>query len=384
MKNFSAFFSLAALALLASCHGSDKPVSSPESKAPPVPVKVVTLAETSAATVYPATGTVRAKISATISSKIAAYVQSVRVQEGDRVRAGQLLVSLDAQDLDAQYRVAVASREEVAHSLDEADSGIAEAKNRLDLAQTTYGRLKDLYDKRSISNQEFDEGTARLKAAQAAYDQALAHRKQAESRGGRMDAEVRSADITRGYASLVAPFAGIVVARNVEPGVLASPGMPLLTIEQEGGYRFEAAVEESRLPEIHLRDRVPVQIDAFHQEFSAEVAEIVPVADPASHSYTVKLSLPSTSGLHTGLFGRALFPSGHAKSLAVPADAVETQGDLDSVLVAEDGFVRRRLISTGSKSEKQISVLSGLKSGDRLIYPVPPNLQEGSPIEVQQ
>ena len=120
-------------------------------------------------------------------------------------------------------------------------------RSNLDLAQTTFKRIQDLAEKKSVSSQEFDEASARLKAAQAAYQMAVSRRAQVQSRIEQAVAGQRSARIMRDYAQIAAPFAGVVTARSVEPGALASPGVPLLTIEREGSYRLEASVEESRL-----------------------------------------------------------------------------------------------------------------------------------------
>ena len=148
----------------------------PTSQAPPVAVSVVTVAEQQWPSIYEATGTVRARTSAVIAAKLMGYVREVKVQAGDRVREGQLLVTLDARDLDVNSRRAEAALDEVRSSVPEADSAVAGAKANLDLAQTTFNRMQDLWNKKSISNQEFDEASAKLKAAQAAYEMARARR----------------------------------------------------------------------------------------------------------------------------------------------------------------------------------------------------------------
>ena len=163
--------------------------------------------------IYEATGTVRARVSAVIAAKLMGYVREVRVQAGDRVREGQLLVTLDTRDLDVSSRRAEAAREEVRAAVPEADSAVAAAKANLDLAQVTFGRMQDLFQKKSISNQEFDEASAKLKAAQAAYDMAQARRVQLNAKLAQVDQEVRSTEVTRSYAEVLAPFAGVVVCQ---------------------------------------------------------------------------------------------------------------------------------------------------------------------------
>jgi multidrug efflux system membrane fusion protein len=225
-------------------------------------VSTVTAATETWPSNYEATGTVRARTSAVISAKLMGYVREVKVQAGDRVREGQLLVTLDTRDLDVSSRRAEAAREEVRSSVPEADSAVAAAKANLDLAQVTFDRMRDLFQKTSISNQEFDEASAKLKAAQAAYEMAQARRLQLNSKLAQVDQEVRATEVTRSYADVLAPFAGVVISRkSVDPGSLALPGVPLFTIEREGAYRLEASVEESRLAAIRVGQPVSVTLD---------------------------------------------------------------------------------------------------------------------------
>ena len=122
--------------------------------------------------------------------------------------------------------------------------------------------MNELYEKKSISDQEFDEASAKLKAAQAAFDMARAKRTQLDAKLAQADQEVRAAQVTRSYAELKAPFAGIVTAKSVDPGNLATPGAPLLTIERDG-YRLEASVEESKLEAIRAGQPVSVVLDGI-------------------------------------------------------------------------------------------------------------------------
>jgi len=237
-------------ALLSGCGAGSEPHTKAASPAAPVAVQTVTTGAREWPDVYEATGTVRARTAAVLSSKVMAYVREVAVQVGDRVREGQRLVTLDSQDLEANVRRAEAAETEVRSAIPEADNAVAAAKANLDLAQTTFKRMEELASKKSISNQEFDEASTRLKAAQAAYDMARARRSQIEPKLAQVEQEIRAARIMRDYTRISAPFAGVVTAKSVEPGNLAAPGAPLLTLEREGAYRLEASVDESRLPSV--------------------------------------------------------------------------------------------------------------------------------------
>ena len=357
----------------------------PESATPGVPtvsVSVVTPAVQQWPAIYEATGTVRARSSATIAAKWMGYVREVKVQVGDRVREGQLLVVLDARDLDASANRAGAAREEVRSTIPEADSAVAAAKANLDLVQATFKRMNELYEKKSISDQEFDEASAKLKAAQAAFEMARAKRTQLDSKLAQADQEVRAAQVTRSYAEVQAPFAGIVTAKSVDPGNLAAPGAPLLTIERDG-YRLEASVEASKLGAIHPGQAVSVTLDGIDRSIDVRVSEIVPAVEAASRAYIVKIDLPAEPGMRSGIFGRARFQLGSRGVLAIPAGAVTERGQLQSVLVAENGVARTRLITLGDKAKEQVEVLSGLSAGEKVIVPVPQGLMDGAHVEVK-
>jgi RND family efflux transporter MFP subunit len=313
-----------------------------------------------------------------------AYVRQVTVQVGDRVREGQLLVTLDSQDLDTNVRRAEAADAEVVSAIPEADNGVAGAKANLDLAQSTFKRMEELYAKKSISNQEFDESSARLKSAQAAYEMARSKRAQLDSKRAEVQQEIRAATIVRDYTRISAPFSGVVTAKSVEPGNLAAPGAPLLTIEREGAYRLEASVDESRLPFVKTGQTLEVGLESLDRRLSAHVSEIVPAVDAASRAYIVKIDLPVVPNVRSGMFGRAWFPMGARKVVTIPPQAMVERGQLQSVFVIENGEARTRLVTTGERGQTSVEVLSGLSEGEKLVSPVPSGLTDGARVEVRQ
>ena len=365
------------LSLLTAC-GEKKPNTT--QTAAPVAVQVLAVAPVDWPLTYEATGTVRAKNVAMISSRVMAYARQVNFQAGDRVRAGQLLVELDSQDTDTQVRQAEAAHREASEALQEVDGAIASAKANLELAEATFRRMEDLFQKKSISNQEYDEASARRKVARASYEMAVAKRQQVASRVSQAAEGMKAAAITKEYARVTAPFDGVVTEKRVELGDLVTPGAPLATVERAGAYRLEASVEESRMSEIRVGQSVSVELD---RALEARVSEIAPSVDAASRSYIVKIDLPSLPQLHSGMFGRAIFTLGKRSVLAVPAAAVSEQGQLRSVLVAEGGYARARLITLGEARQNQREVLSGLTAGEKIVFPVPAGLVDGAKVEVR-
>ena len=350
-----------------------------ESEPAPVRVRVVEVGTVRWPSTYEATGTVRARTTATISARLMGAVHEVKVQIGDPVKEGQVLVVLDSRDLDAGLRRADAAREEIKGAIPEADSGVSGTKASLDLAQVTFNRMQDLYNKKSISNQEFDEISSRLRSAQAAYDIARAKRAQLDAKLAQAEQEVLAAEVNRDYAQIAAPFPGVVASKQVEPGNMALPGASLLTIEREGGFRLEVSVEESRLGSVRIGQSVPVRIEAV--TVTGTVSEIVPEIDSASRAGIVKIDLPAIAALKSGAFGRALFASGSRTSLAVPVVSVIERGQLESVVVVENGLARTRLITLGAKAGNRVEVLSGLNGGEKVIVSAPQSVVDGTPVE---
>ncbi len=330
------------------------------------------------------TGTVRARVESTLSSRMSAWVREVRVRQGDTVAAGQVLAVLDAQDVEVGMRTAQAAVGEAESGIPEADQAIAAAQAQLELADATLRRLEDLFAKKSVSQQELDEVRSRQRAAEAGVRMARARRQQLDSRIARAREGVESTRVSLSWATLRAPFAGVITERRVEPGVLAAPGMPLFRIEQtSGGYEVIAPLDESRLRDVSRGAAARLMLDTVGDAMEARVAEIVPAADPQSR--TVDLKIPvSGKGLRSGLYARVSIPGRGRAVVAVPAPAVRERGQLQMVFVQDSGAARSRLVTTGSRVDGRVEVLSGLRAGERVVSPVPDELVDGSRIEVRQ
>jgi RND family efflux transporter MFP subunit len=303
---------------------------------------------------------------------------------GEQVKAGQILITLDSQDLDAQVRQAETALAEVHSAQPEIESAVSAAKAQLDLAQTTFARMQDLFAKKSISNQEFDEASAKVKVAAAHHSLAESKRAQLNARVQQAEQAVRTAKVAQSYNAIVAPYAGTVTEKPVESGVLASPGTPLLTIEQAGALRLEASVEESRLAQIHAGQAVAVELDAVAGPLNGRVAEIVPSVDSASRTFLAKIDLPQRPQLRSGQFGRARFSLGHQRALVIPTAALSVRGQLQMVYAVDaSGMVRSRMVTTGAVSGSETEVLSGLSAGETIVSPLTPAVADGIAIEVR-
>lgn len=332
---------------------------------------------------YTASGTVRSKTSSDLSAKVMGVVTAVRVREGERVRAGQVLVEIENQDArallgkaQAGLREAQAAAQEVEQNAQAAQAARRAAEAGRELAQATLRRYQGLHERKSVSDQEFDEVKARARVAEAELERANrmaqvieARRTMVTAKIDQARADVTVAEVAAGYARVAAPFAGVVTARHVEVGTLASPGAPLLTVEETGTYRLEVAIDELRIGQISRETPVRVQLDALGLgEMAGQVAEIVPATDPATRTYTVKITLPVEARIRSGMFGRAHFQMGERPSILIPTSAVLQKGQLTGVfVVGEGGRTQLRLVTLGEEREGRREVLSGLTPGERLV-----------------
>ncbi len=305
--------------------------------------------------VVEAVGTLRAAETSQLAAQMMGNIVEIRAREGDRVHRGQVLAVID----DAQPRAAL----DRATAADlSAQQEILASESDFTLADATFKRYQTLFDKKSASPQEFDEVKARYQGAQARREMARAGQAQAK-------AALQQARTALAYTHIVAPFDGLVTEKRADVGTLASPGMPIFTVEDLRRYRLEATVNETDLRYVRQGEQVSVVIDALgNRELKGKLVEIVPAADPASRSFLVKIELPSDPELRSGLFGRTQFARGQRTALLIPRTAVVERGQLQGIYVLDQNKVAGlRYITLGKPSSAQVEVLAGLQAGETLI-----------------
>ena len=361
--------SISVLLIVAGCSSSKK-----ETAATPEMVRgvaVYTTATVRVPDVIAAVGTVHAAETAQISAQLMGNIVAINVREGDSVQQGQVLVSIDPAESQSGLERAKAA-------LSAAQYEVAAAQTERSLTESTLARFETLYQRKSVSPQEYDEVKAR-------YQGAVARAEAAQSGEAQAKAAVAQAQTSCSYTKLRSPFNGVVTERKADPGVLAAPGMPLLTVEAAGRYRLEAVVDEASLRFVHVGESVLVALDAYpDQHLSGRVAQIVPTADPNTRTSLVKIELPSSSVLRSGLFGRASFSRGDRESLVVPRTAVVDRGALKGVyVVGADRIAALRYITVGDTVGDQFEVLSGLSGKESIVLSPGEREMGGKKIEVQ-
>jgi RND family efflux transporter MFP subunit len=302
-----------------------------------------------------------------------------------RVRRGQTLVVLDGRELQAQATRASAGASGSGLALQAAQAEKRAADSALVLARLTHDRVRGLHEKDSATKQELDEATAMLAGAEARVAGATARVAEAEQGIAGAKAGEEAASVGVSYTVLTAPFDGLVSARHADPGSLAAPGMPLLTIDDATAFRLEARIDESHAGLVTIGAEADVRLDrggAAPPDWQrARVSEFAAL-DPARHSFLIKLDLPrDMPDVRSGQFGRVRLLGPGRTVLSVPARAVVRRGQLTFVYALDaGGAARLRMVSVGESSGDRVEVLAGVAAGDRVVVDPPQGLEDGQPI----
>lgn len=369
--------------LLVSCASGERRHAASEPAPAPVHVAVGAAHEEPLAVTYRASGTVRGRNTAILTSKTTGYVRAVRVKPGDTVTAGQVLADLEANDIRAGVARARAGLDRSMEARAEAENALEVARAASKAAKTTHERFVKLLADRAISQQQYDDEEMRWRSAVGQEEIARARLRAVTSGIDEAKAGLAESQATLGYAQITAPFAGRILERRVDPGVLASPGMPLLVVADEGMLRVEAAVEESHAADVKVGDEASIELEGTPAA-TGKVSEIVPSVDVASRAFLVKIDLPQGLTARAGTFARVGFRIGTRPRLVVPTTAVTAFGALDRVFVLEGDVARLRMITRGEAQGPFTEVLSGLAANERVVSAPPAELRDGARVEVKQ
>jgi multidrug efflux pump subunit AcrA (membrane-fusion protein) len=349
----------------------------------PIEVRTAKATVQPLAQTFEAGGIIKARTTALITSRIAAELREVRVQPGDRVRQGQIVAVLDDRDLAARRVQAHASFLAAQSGAASADAEREMAGARLTLARETHGRIEALRQKNSATPQELDRATSELRTAEAGARAAAARSAEAAAQVTAAQAAEQAADVAASFSAIAAPFDGLITNRLLEPGNMAAPGVPLLTIETTDGFRLEVQVDAGRARSIDMGATALVDLDGpgEGESLTGRVVEVARAVDPMSHAYLVKVELPPSAAVRSGAFARARFSSEQRQVLVVPSAALVRRGQLSLVFVVDsERRARGRAVTPGEGSDGVIEVLAGIQPGEAVIVGPPASLADGSDV----
>jgi len=336
------FIGLTGVVLLVGCGRQNGEETSAEPAAPPVAVVTESVQVQPLWDEEEVVGNVEAAQRSVLSAKVTGVVDAVNVAPGAKVTRGQVLATIDAREIRARLDSAVAAQ---------------------DQARKDFARIEKLLQSGSSTRQEFDAATTRLRTADAALVEARTMLQ---------------------YTEIAAPFDGVVTRKLVEVGDLATPGKPLLELENASLLRFECEIPEALIDKVQMGGELPVMIDAAGAELTGKVSEIAPSASAGSRTFLVKLDLPAAEKLRAGQFGRVRVPVRERPAVLVTEGAVVRRGQIESVFVVEEGKARLRLVKTGRKMDGKVEVLSGLSGGEAVVVRDAHLLRDGAAVRAAE
>ena len=296
-----------------------------------------------------ASGSVEAWQRVSPGTKIMGRVSELTVREGDRVSADQAIVRLESADLEA----AVA----------QARAAVMMAEATLENASTHYRRMQQLHAQRSVTDKNLEDAEAAFRVAGARLEVAQAN--------------LEAAEVMLSYAVVRTPIAGWVTSKMIEEGDMASPGRPLLVIEDLSRVKAKVSVPEGVVAGLSPGQSAEVTI--LGRPRPATIDRIVPSGDPATRTFTVEMVLDNTDGeINAGMFARAAFDTGNRSAVLIPLTAVVERGQLVGVFVVEGDRATLRWIKLGASIDDRVEVLSGLQPGDRYLSDPGPDVHDGA------
>ena len=311
------------------------------------------------------TGQIEAAHSTNVATRIMGYITKIYVKAGDRVTAGQLLFTVNSNDIQAKQS--------------QVDAMLKQAESALHVAQKDFDRYTALYKQNSASAKELEQITLQYQSAKASVEAAKG-----------MQHEVKS-QLT--YANVVAPFAGIVTQKLADEGSLANPGMPIVTIEQGGSLQVTANVPETEIASLKLGDIANVTVDAVNKQFKTRLTQINPSSQFTGGQYIIKLNIPSaeTNKLMAGMYAQIKIESKKANSKAeddnsvmIPSSALIYRDQLVGVYtIGAQNTAILRWLRIGKTIGDKVEVLSGLSKNETFIVKSEGNLYNGAKVSVK-
>lgn len=349
-------------ALFSSCSSDEK--KSVQNTDAPILVTVNQSSSNSLGSLATATGKLVAKNSVNVSTRMMGYITSMRAEVGQNITAGQELVSINSTDIQAKEG--------------QANAQISQAQASFNIAKKDYVRFQNLYKNQSVSQKELDDMRARFEMAQAGLQVAQ-----------QIKSEVNS---QYKYTNITAPISGIVTEKFAEQGDMASPGMPLLTIESSGALQAQVLVSEQYITMINSGMTAQVTLKSINKTVSGTVSEISKSATNTGGQYMVKINIAASNDLLPGMFVNVQFPfknSGKTnqdfqESIMVPKSALVEKGQLTGVyVVSSQNTASLRWIKIGKSFGDQMEVLSGLNTKEPYIISAKGKLYNGAKIQIK-
>lgn len=341
------------------------------------PVAVVQANEGKVALEVRGPGVVASRIQVTVSTRVTGILKELHADQGDSVKAGQMIALLDDTDAAAKASGAVAASAAAQRNIAAADAALAKARADRELAQSNYRRDEEVFRSGYISQAAMDAAAAALKSAQSGEASAAATlgARQAESQASAQEAVYARALHT--FTRIVAPMDGLIVVRDAEVGNTVVPGSPIFRMVDTRKLWVAARIDESVVGLVEVSQPATIRLRSG-KELQGEVARINRQSDAATRELEVDVAfrdIPERFAIDQE--AGVVIHVGEEKGVVIPASAVFQQGRAFGVLVVTDGRAEFRPVQTGATDSERVVVRKGLKAGEAVIR-LPAGIRAGS------
>jgi len=297
-------------------------------------------------------GVVRGRYETNLSFQVGGKIISRDVQTGSRVRAGDVLMTLDPKDIVEQSR--------------SAEAQVSSAKAQLQLAKANLDRYSELFKSEAIAAAVLDQYKTQYDAAKAAYEAAIAQAQQSQN--------------ALDYTTLTANADGVISDVQAEVGQVVAAGQSVLRLVQTNEFEVVVNIPENKISSVQIGQRVSITFWANNAQVSGTVREIAPMADSASRTFTIKISLPEVQNIQLGMTANILMNSATStNAIILPLSAIYQTQDSAQVWLVDGGKVSLKKIEVIAFDDNNVQV-RGLKAGDVVVVAGVNKLREGQEV----
>ncbi|MGB5823414.1 MAG: efflux RND transporter periplasmic adaptor subunit [Proteocatella sp.] len=307
--------------------------------------------------------------------------------EGDFVKAGQKMASIDTKEYNLQVQASASDYESSKMQIEsEIPARISQAKAQLDLTKVTYERIASLYEAGGATKAQLDEITAKKIADENTYKLAMEAEALAKSRLEKAQAGLELSQTKLSDTTINSPIDGIVMKKLVEEGEVTGAGYPVVAVGRVNVVDAEIGVSDKDIQDIEIGETVKVYLYGLNKVFNGVVHEIGPTADPATRTFAVKVAIQNPNfEIRPGMVAKVKIPISSTQGIQVPLSSVITKSDGQMVFVYDEqtGTVKKQLVQTGKIVKDQIEIISGLKDKDNVVIQGQFRLHNGDSVKVE-
>ena len=326
-----------------------------------------------------------------LMAKVSGYVRSISVDIGDRVRAGQVLATLEIPEMEDDLTRAAASIDQAQAEIVTAADELHRAEAAHEMAHLSYSRIADVLKREPglVPQQEVDEAHSRDLVAEAQVSTAKSNLKTAEQHARVSRADQGRVETLHKYLTITAPFEGVVTKRYANVGAMIQAGtssqaMPVVQLSQNNLLRLILPVPESSVGRVRVGETVDVRVPSLDRTFPGRVARLAEKVQPSTRTMDTEVDVQNpTLTLIPGMYAEVNLHIAESRdALAIPLDAVDRSSASARAYVVADGVIRIVPVTLGLETDQSVEILSGLKEGDTVVVGRHAGLREGQRVQV--